>query len=174
MNTMSVEPTSNLSPISINKLAQKPRRSSRNVAKFNKIELYSNLNRNKKKIVKEPSFYSYSAIDKKSVTPAPVEEFSEHSTLSEKLSSESSFEFGILGKALNCPHATLRSTFLDKISKNKLNKEQEYLPQVRPITPGIINPLRTSRKHIKGKFIKLKVPPQKMIDFYGATSKRIS
>lgn len=116
---------------------------------LNKIELFGNLRKNKKKIVKEPSFFSYSAIDKKSVTPAPVQEYSEHSTLSEKLSSESSFEFGILGKALNCPYKTLRSPFLDRISKNKFNEEQGCLPQVRPVTPWIINPLRTSKKLIQ-------------------------
>jgi hypothetical protein len=72
MNSTHVEPNSrNLSSILKTKLTQKPRTSLRNITKYKKIEFTAgDVGARKNKIVNELSFYSYSAIEKKSVTPA--------------------------------------------------------------------------------------------------------
>jgi hypothetical protein len=97
---------------------------------------------------------------------------SKNSTKNEQSYSEAGFELGILGKAVHSPFGALKTKFLDRVTGKKLSKEeQEYLPQVLPITPGIINPLRISKNYVKGRYINLKEPSKKLVEFHGATSK---
>ena len=121
-----------------------------------------------KQMAKQSSFYnSLSGFDKKSVTP--VRESSECSSKSDKEYEESSFEFGILGKGYPSDQfLTARTPFLKKFWKKN---PENILPYVRPATPGILNPLRVKRTIVRGRFIDLEKPPNKMVEFYGATSK---
>jgi hypothetical protein len=125
MNSTNVELNlRHLSPILKTKLTQKPWTSSRNVTKYNTIEFTGDVRNSKNKIVNELSFYSYNAIEKKSVTPAPakfapvtstfVENF-KNSTKHEQSYNEAGFELGILGKAVHSPFGALKAWFLDKV-----------------------------------------------------------
>ncbi|CAI2364203.1 unnamed protein product [Moneuplotes crassus] len=189
LSTLIPEPEINLSPAP-KKIAKKPKMSSKNIHKYQKIELFKDLKNKKFKnfrrekkeamaspqqnlefkdiVTKQSSVYSLSGFDKKSVTPATVAEYSEYSTKSEKGSAESSFEFKIIGKnPSGAQIMTARSPYLKRIyCKN----EEPLLPTLRPVTPGIVNPLRTRKAMVKGKFIDLVKPTKKMIEMYGLTS----
>ena len=106
MNTFNIEPemiTLSPNPKDIKKMI-KPRRSSKAANRF--IKLNESSGTSKEKFLKQTSIKteeskSYSAIVKRSLspTPTPVNEYSEHSSESKQnTESESSFEFGVIGK----------------------------------------------------------------------------
>lgn len=149
--------------------------------KYKKFELLNKKDTKKKKrkrkkvnmlepmenMAKQSSFCSLSGFEKKSTTP--VKKYSEHSSNSHEDSNERSFEFGILGKGYPSGKiSNARSPFLKRFQQEKV---KEFLPSLRPVTPGILNPVKIRKAIVKGRFIDLEKPSEKMIEFYGATSK---